>query len=151
LSQSKLPGYILPAVPAWSILAAQFLARVRERGHLGTGALAVHALVVAGCVGAAFLSPYAILAHPIFTAPPSAITTAGLFAGGFFLVIWFGVRARGVGILRFLTSAAAILCVAYLLRVVAPATDASLSARSLTRFIGQMSNAPSVLATDDVP
>src|SRR5207248_3129776 len=30
LAQSKLPGYILPAIPAWTILVADYLQRFRE-------------------------------------------------------------------------------------------------------------------------
>ena len=61
------------------------------------------------------------------------------------------MRRRGVGTLRFLTTAAVILSLAYLLRVVAPATDAALSARPLAWYIGQMQDAPGEIAVYDVP
>jgi hypothetical protein len=44
-----------------------------------------------------------------------------------------------------------ILSVAYLVRVVAPATDAALTARPLAGYIGQMQQAPSVIAVYKVP
>jgi hypothetical protein len=44
-----------------------------------------------------------------------------------------------------------ILAVAYLVRVVAPATDAAVSARPLARYIGQMPNAQPIVAVYDVP
>ena len=50
-----------------------------------------------------------------------------------------------------MTTAAVILSLAYLLRVVAPATDAALSARPLARYIGQMQNAPDQVAIYNLP
>jgi hypothetical protein len=101
-------------------------------------------------VAAALLSPYAV-AQKQFHPPLSALLVAAGFAAGFFVIIMYSVRRRGVGTLRFLTTAAVILSLAYLLRVVAPATDAALSARPLAWYIGQMQDAPGEIAVYDVP
>jgi hypothetical protein len=101
-------------------------------------------------VAAALLSPYAI-AQKQFHPPLSALLVAAGFAAAFFVIIMYFVRRRGVGALRFMTTAAVILSLTYLLRVVAPATDAALSARPLARYLGQMPDAPKEVAVYDVP
>jgi 4-amino-4-deoxy-L-arabinose transferase-like glycosyltransferase len=151
LAQSKLPGYILPAIPAWTILAADYLQQLREGSRkINFGVLAGHAALVGFSVAAALLSPYAIVQKQ-FHPPVSALLVAAGFAAAFFVIIMYSVRRRGVGTLRFLTTAAVILSLAYLLRVVAPATDAALSARPLARYIGAMADAPKDIAVYDVP
>jgi 4-amino-4-deoxy-L-arabinose transferase-like glycosyltransferase len=151
LAQSKLPGYILPAIPAWTILAAEYLQQLREgMRRLNFAVLAGHAALVGLSVAAALLSPYAIVQKQ-FHPPLSALLVAAVFAAAFFIIIMYSVRRRGVGSPRFLTSAAVILSLAYLLRVVAPATDAVLSARPLARYISQMQNAPADIAVYNLP
>jgi 4-amino-4-deoxy-L-arabinose transferase-like glycosyltransferase len=151
LAQSKLPGYILPAIPAWTILTADYLQQLREGSRkLNFGALAGHAALVAFSVAAALLSPYAIVQRQ-FHPPKSALLVAAGFAAAFFVLIMYSVRRRGIGTLRFLTTAGVILWLTYLVRVVAPATDAALSARPLARYIGQMQDAPAEIAVYDVP
>jgi hypothetical protein len=150
LAQSKLPGYILPAIPAWTIIAADYLQQLREGSRkLNFGVLAGHAALVGFSVAAALLSPYAIVQKQ-FHPPLSALLVAAGFAAAFFVLIMYSVRRRGVGALRFMTTAAVILSLTYLLRVVAPATDAALSARPLARYIGQMPGAPPEVAVYDV-
>jgi len=151
MAQSKLPGYILPAIPAWTILVADYLQELREGTRkLNFAVLAGHAALVGFCVAAALLSPYAIVQKQ-FHPPLSALLVAAAFAAAFFVIIMYSARRRGVGTLRFVTTAAVILSLAYLLRVVAPATDAVLSARPLARYIGQMQNAPDQVAIYNLP
>jgi 4-amino-4-deoxy-L-arabinose transferase-like glycosyltransferase len=151
LAQSKLPGYILPAIPAWTILTADYLHRLRDGTRtLNFGVLAGHAALVAFCVAAALLSPYAIV-QKHFQPPMAALLVAAAFAAAFFVIIMYSVRRRGIGTLRFVTTAAVILAVAYLVRVVAPATDATLTARPLARYIGSMPDAPPIVAVYGVP
>jgi hypothetical protein len=151
LAQSKLPGYILPAIPAWTILTADYLQRLRDGTRtLNFGVLAGHAALVGFSVAAALLSPYAIL-QKHFQPPLAALLVAATFAAAFFVLIMYSVRRRGLGSLRFLTTAAVILAIAYLVRVVAPATDATLTARPLARYIGSIPDAPPIVAVYDVP
>jgi 4-amino-4-deoxy-L-arabinose transferase-like glycosyltransferase len=151
VAQSKLPGYILPSIPAWTVLTADYLQKLREgERKINFGVLAGHAALVAFCVAAALLSPYAIV-QKHFQPPLAALLVAAGFAAAFFVIIMYSVRRRGLGTLRFVTTAAVILAVAYLVRVVAPATDAAVSARPLARYIGQMPNAPPIVAVYDVP
>ncbi len=151
LAQSKLPGYILPAIPAWTILAADYLQKLREGEHkINFGVLAGHAALVGFSVAAALLSPYAIV-QKNFQPALSALLVAAGFAAAFFVIIMYSVRRRGIGALRFLTTAAMILVVAYLVRVVAPATDATLTARPLARYIYQGPDAPKQIAVYGLP
>src|SRR3954462_315696 len=151
LAQSKLPGYILPAIPAWTILTADYLHQLRDGTRtMNFGVLAGHAALVGFCVAAALLSPSAIV-QKHFQPPLAALLVAAAFAAAFFVIIMYSVRRRGIGTLRFATTAAVILAIAYLVRVVAPATDAALTARPLARYIGQMQDAPAEVAVYDVP
>src|SRR5205807_7310975 len=97
LAQSKLPGYILPAIPAWTILAADYLQQLREGSRkLNFGVLAGHAALVGFSVAAALLSPYAIVQKG-FRPPLSALLVAAGFAAAFFVIIMHSVRRRGIG------------------------------------------------------
>src|SRR5205085_8070768 len=58
LSQSKLPGYILPAIPAWILLAAIYLQdRIERVAPLRMWLSTLHALFVATVCGAVILAP----------------------------------------------------------------------------------------------
>src|SRR5262249_61295908 len=99
----KLPGYILPAVPAWAILAAEYLQEMRERNRIPWAVLLSHAVVVGACVTAALHSPY-LLQHS--SAPMGAKWAAAASGIGFFAIGLLVVRRNGTGALRFVTSAA---------------------------------------------
>jgi 4-amino-4-deoxy-L-arabinose transferase-like glycosyltransferase len=61
-SQSKLPGYILPAVPPITILCGDYLNRIRKRG-LKMPLVTIHAIVVGALVAGTLMLPM-ILIHP---------------------------------------------------------------------------------------
>src|SRR5579864_4020861 len=61
-SQSKLPGYILPAVPAWLLLASNYLRdKMESVEQLPKWLVIVHAAALAALAGGVFLGPRLML------------------------------------------------------------------------------------------
>lgn len=123
ISQSKLPGYVLPAVPACTILAAEYVAR-RAGARPNFTLLTLHAAALAALVVAALLVPYA-LAH----SPNAPRVTAGVLAGVVFAGVALTLWKRGLRMLRFVTLAPLVVLLAFLLRLAAPVLDAKVSVR----------------------
>jgi 4-amino-4-deoxy-L-arabinose transferase-like glycosyltransferase len=124
ISQSKLPGYILPAIPPFAILLASYLQR--KRHQLSNAILAAHALLASAMVGLLLMLPYTALRQEPTTA---AKVTAGVAVGVVLFAMYFTLRRAGKQYLRFVTLAPVVLCGAYLLRPAAPVLDAVYSAR----------------------
>ena len=138
LSQSKLPGYILPTLPAATLLLAQY---IRHHSHndeqLSVAHIILHALVSASI-------PALVLLYIIGQnhAPSSR---ALLFAGIFVFVLAAAMivtflRSPGLHLLRFITLVPVVLAIAVALRLGAPILDARLSARPLANEIFRMEN-----------
>ncbi len=126
-SQSKLPGYILPSVPAFALLLADYLCAARARNAKPSLAVvALHAAVGALLLGAVLLMQYFVLRTP---APRQARVVAGAVAAVVFAGMALTVRARGLRLLRFVTLVPVILGLAFIVRAGSPAVDQALSAR----------------------
>lgn len=129
LSQSKLPGYILPAIPAWTLLAVEYLhLAFREQRRIPAGVILAHAFATAMMVAAVVLLPRLMLDRSaqlplrVIVITVSLATLGALFVAG--LTLW-----RGERLLRFATLIPLLACVAYVLRIAAPVVDATQSAR----------------------
>ena len=113
LSQSKLPGYILPSIPPMMILTGDYLFRSRERG-LGRGVLAGHGLLVGFATAAVLLGPWYV-AHGTQGHPPmgrvGVALLAGLTAAALQLVV---VERLGLMRLRVATSAVMVVLLLFL-------------------------------------
>lgn len=136
-SQSKLPGYILPALPAGPILVASFVRR-RTSSGLGVSRLtvALHAIFAAILVMPCFLISYIVLVHRL---PWGAGT---LVAGIFSLVLAAGIVIAlsgrlGLGLLHFSTLIPVVLSVAALIRLGGAAIDQENSARPVALALAQ--------------
>ena len=102
LSKSKLPGYILPAIPPITILTGDFLFRSREKG-LHRWILLGHAILVGIVTAAVLLVPWSV-AHGIRTHPPvNAIVLAGVSGLSVAVLILLVVQRWGVQQLRLVT------------------------------------------------
>lgn len=136
ISQSKLPGYILPAVPAGTLLLADYLRR-----HLDESASLVlilfHSVIAAAPIALALLLPYFLQVHklPPATAAAIPLSAAVLVAVGIALSLYARVGLRA---LRLATLAPTVLAVAAILRFGAPALDSALSARPLAQEISRL-------------
>lgn len=131
LSQSKLPGYILPAIPAWTLLAANYLqAALREQRRFRLGLIMAHGLAVALMVAAVALLPRLMLERDAHLPLRAIVVAAVVATGAFIFVIGLSIW-RDMRMLRFATLIPLLICVAYVLRIAAPAVDATQSARRL--------------------
>jgi len=151
LSGAKLPGYILPAMPAWTLLTAEYLhRREEERGSL--------ALVVLHCAWAAVIVLAGLLfpSYLLRNADESPVSTqAWLIAGGFAMLAFFAMlatlRRKGLAMARFVTLVPVIVLVAFILRVAAPAMDLKYSSRPLAAEIAALETKPAELAVFRAP
>ena len=126
VSQSKLPGYILPAIPAGILLLVEFLSR-RNASKPKLPVIALHAALSGALVFAASVVSYLALQHrvPWSSAIIAPIAIAAIVAVAMFITL----RRYGYGAVRLVTLLPAVLAVGITLRMGAPALDQTLSAR----------------------
>jgi 4-amino-4-deoxy-L-arabinose transferase-like glycosyltransferase len=154
-SASKLPGYILLALPAGTLLLAEYVRRhVLERisGNAPPHLLLIvlHSMVAALPVVAALMMQYIVLQHrlPWGSAAAISFALAAVLAAGIALTLR---RQFGLRVLRFVTLVPVVLAVAAVLRLGAPALDATLSARPLSQEINRVDNRSLPLAILRLP
>jgi 4-amino-4-deoxy-L-arabinose transferase-like glycosyltransferase len=97
-SESKLPGYILPAIPPITILTGDYLFRRRQPG-LNRWLLLGHAAVCAITTVSVLLMPW-FIAHNLAMPPVHALTAAVLAAIGAGLLVLVVTKGFGVAWLR---------------------------------------------------
>ena len=113
LSQSKLPGYILPSIPPIAILTGDFLFRARSNG-LQRWVLFGHAVLVAVVTAAVLLFPW-FVAHGLRAMPPSrALLAAGISALSAAAMILLVVFRWGVERLRLVTCCVMVVLLLFL-------------------------------------
>ena len=161
-SQSKLPGYILPAVPAGALLIAEYLA-VRGRGQFfnAEGAEVSRRSGNEKKLPPPFAAAHGVLCGVLIFAALSAASIAmnhhlrwgsGTFAAAaiatvFALGISVALLSRaGVRLLRPVTMFAVVVSVGAVIRLAAPVIDATQSARPIARSIQAFSNEPVPIA-----
>jgi hypothetical protein len=148
ISQSKLPGYILPAIPAGALLLVGYLRQQleqREAEPPATWLVVLHALVAAAPIIPALLSAYLITQHrlPGGQALGVALAVAFMLCVGIALTL---VRKTGLRMLRFVTVIPVLLIVGIVLRLGSVDLDQGFSARPLAREIASMETHPLLLA-----
>jgi 4-amino-4-deoxy-L-arabinose transferase-like glycosyltransferase len=111
-SQSKLPGYILPAIPPITILTGDYLFRSRQKG-LNRWVLIGHAVLSGIMTLFVLLLPW-FVAHGRQMPPRTALLVATLAATGAALLILVVVKGFGVARLRLVTSAVLMVLVLFL-------------------------------------
>jgi 4-amino-4-deoxy-L-arabinose transferase-like glycosyltransferase len=127
ISRAKLPGYILPAIPAAALLTAEYVHRIKAIPRLLTS---FHALLCAVLMVGALMAPFAMMK----VQPPSYMGIFMAVTGGViaFMVLVM-VRREGARVLHFVTLVPTILAVAFLLRPAAATTDRTQSARPVNQ------------------
>jgi 4-amino-4-deoxy-L-arabinose transferase-like glycosyltransferase len=133
ISRAKLPGYILPSIPAAALLTAEYVHRLKAIPRLLTS---FHALLCAVLMVAALMAPFAMMKVP----PPSYMGIFMAVTGGViaFMVLLM-VRREGARVLHFVTLVPAILAVAFLLRPAAATIDRTQSARPINQRLAELS------------
>ena len=148
-SQSKLPGYILPALPAGALLLAEYLRRHMDGERTSLAVCAAHSIVAAAPIVPALMIQYILRQHRFPWGRGLAISLA--FAVVIATGITLTLRMRsGLRLLRFVTLVPVVLSIAIVLRVGSPVLDADLSARQLANEITRMENGTLPLAVAHV-
>jgi 4-amino-4-deoxy-L-arabinose transferase-like glycosyltransferase len=131
ISQSKLPGYILPAIPAGALLLAQYLRQEFEYETPVTKWMAlVHALLAAAPIVPAVLISYIVTQHHLPTSRPLYFALA--IAMTLCIAVLLTLRSKaGLRMLRFVTLIPVVLAVAAVLKLGTSTIDQTLSARPL--------------------
>lgn len=150
LSQSKLPGYILPAIPSGTILLANFIWRREQEAETPSMWLGMlHALLSAAMLVAALIVPFKLLKLDL---PRNVIIVAAGLGIAAILALWLGLRMQGYRVLRFITLVPVVIAFALVLRGTAPIVNLLQSARPVEQAIHQsvLGQIPAV-AVYDVP
>ena len=137
VSQSKLPGYILPAIAPFTILTADFLLRMRGK-PVSRLVIAAHAAMCGVIVGFFLVFPYYFLQGIAITGTARLLTS--LISMLVFLMVYFVLRRFGLQLLRFVTLLPVILVVGFILRIAAPTVDNFYSARPVDRAIAALTH-----------
>ena len=131
ISQSKLPGYILPAVPAGAVLLADYLRRrLEQESAASKWMIALHALASAAPIVPATLIAYLVTQHRLPAGRPMYIALAIAFLLAAAIALTLSSRL-GLRMLRFVTLIPVVLAVAAVLKLGTEAIDQTLSARPL--------------------
>lgn len=150
-SQSKLPGYILPAIPAGAVLLAEYLRqRLVDKEKVSPGLAVVHALVAAGPIVPALLIVYVVTDRRLPAGRPTifAVAVGFVLCAAIALTLLSRLRLR---MLRFVTLIPVVLSVAAVLKLGTTAIDQKLSARPLAVEIASVETHQLPLAVYGVP
>ncbi|MFY9908712.1 MAG: glycosyltransferase family 39 protein [Candidatus Sulfotelmatobacter sp.] len=153
ISESKLPGYILPAIPAGGLLLAIYLLRHltgRENEPVPKTLVVLHAMVAAAPIVPALLIAYLLTGHRLPSGQPLfvAVAIALVLCVGIALTL---IRKNGFRMLRFVTLIPVVLIVAAVLKLGSGAIDQTLSARPVARELASMEMHQLPLAVYHVP
>jgi len=140
LSQSKLPGYVLPALPAGTLLVAEYLRQhADDEERAASWMIGLHALVAAAVP--------ALTIWYFLLRPRLPVTTSLEIATPIALIFFVGIALTlhsklGLRMLRFVTLIPVVVTIAAVIKVGAPQLDATLSARPLANQLAQMETRP---------
>jgi 4-amino-4-deoxy-L-arabinose transferase-like glycosyltransferase len=150
ISQSKLPGYILPGIPALALLLAEYIRRhVADEDEPARWLYIVHSVAAPSPLVPALMLHYIVLRHQV------SWGTGLVVASAVALVVAVGMavtltRVLGLRLLRFVTLVPVVLAVGAVLRIGGPALDATLSARPVAKEISGMETKPLPMAVFEV-
>src|ERR1700682_2276694 len=144
-SASKLPGYVLPALPAGTLLLAEHVRRHVMDDRPSLLLIVLHSVVATLPVVAALMMQYIVFHH---TLPWSRATA---ISAGFAAAVAVGIvltlrRPLGLRVFRFVTLVPVVLALGAALKLGAPSLDATLSARPLAQEIDRVDNRSRPLA-----
>ncbi len=125
ISQSKLPGYVLPALPPGIVLIAEYArTRLTERPH--TIFAAFHALITALLMFFALNIQYVMLEHRILWARAAVPAGVAIVVAA---IVFAAIFNSGYIIFRLVTLVPLVMAMALTLRLGSPLLDNKLSAR----------------------
>ena len=138
ISRSKLPGYILPAMPAGAVLLADYLRQqLDQQTPLSKWAAVAHAIVASTPIVPAILIGYIVSEHRLPAGRPAwiAIAVALILVVGTTLTLIGRMQWR---MLRFVTLIPVVLSVAAVLKLGTGAIDQTLSTRPLANELASV-------------
>ena len=138
-SQSKLPGYILPAIPPFALFLGEHLWRRLDEGQEPPlWMTALHAVTVGTLFGGSLLTVYFVLGlKPTGTALSIAII-GGVIA---FASVLAAIYAKGLRVFSIATLLPTLIAFAFVIKFASPAIDVRNSARPIAE---QLSDFPGV-------
>jgi 4-amino-4-deoxy-L-arabinose transferase-like glycosyltransferase len=147
LSKSKLPGYILPAIPPCTILTADYLQR---KGKEAASPLIVGAhAVLAGVFVATFLMfpTYFLENERLATNARIAIIAVATAVA---TLVFLAVRRAGTRYLRYATLFPVVLVIGFIVKAAAPTIDEHYSARPIARELDTLGMGGRTIAVYEV-
>jgi len=149
LSQSKLPGYILPALAAGPLLVAEYLRRrLPEEGgesEKPSAAMAsLHGVLAVLPFVSAVFAPYFVVKRPVPLTPGAIVT--GLLAFSIALAIGYTLKTMGIRVLRTVTLVPVVLAVAVIIKLDATTLNTYLSAQPVAAELDRLESHPFPLA-----
>ncbi len=145
ISRSKLPGYILPAIPAAALLTANYL--YTTSNAINRLRLILHSVLCGALVGLTLYVPWRMLKQ----SPPSRVFAGMAIATvATALAVFLIVRLRGLRVLHLATLLPLVLCVWFLLRPAARVIDEVNSARAVNVRLEQLGVPPGPIAVFNV-
>jgi 4-amino-4-deoxy-L-arabinose transferase-like glycosyltransferase len=131
ISRSKLPGYILPAVPAGVVLFSDYLRQqLEQQTPLPKWMAVLHALVACAPIVPAVLVSYVVTEHRLPAGRPLWIALAIAFVLAIGIAVTLAGRLQW-RMLRFVTLIPVVLAVAAVLKLGTTAIDQTISSRPL--------------------
>jgi 4-amino-4-deoxy-L-arabinose transferase-like glycosyltransferase len=138
LSQSKLPGYILPALPAGTILLAEYVRRhVTEKVPPPFLVPVLHAVAAVSPLVPALLIQFLVLQQRLPGGKPLIFASCLAAAVAIAIAVTLG-SGLGLQMLRFITLVPVVLTVAAILKIGGPILDQTLTARPLSADIARV-------------
>ncbi len=147
-SGSKLPGYILPSIPPFGILAGDYLFRIRREG-VPRWLLWLHAALCGVLVLVVVLAPQH-MEYGTFIPPARWIVIGMAAAIGMAVAVWWIVRWGGVRLVASATLAPVLGSMIFLLGFHGSDLDLNYSARPLAREIQHVAPGEKVVAVADI-
>jgi len=146
ISQSKLPGYIVPALPAGILLLAEYLRRrLADNERESFAIIVLHSITAALPIVPALMIQYILLQHRLPWNRAARVSSA--MALILAVAIALTLRSHyGLRMLRFVSLVPVVLTISALLKIGAPALDNTLSARPVSQQIHQLQNRPMPIA-----
>ncbi|HVI06935.1 MAG TPA: glycosyltransferase family 39 protein [Candidatus Binatia bacterium] len=138
-SQSKLPGYILPAIPAGGLLLGVYVREQlqNEDDPVPRGLVVLHALLSSAPLVPALLIAYLTAQHRLPGGAPMYIAMGVAFVLCAAIALTLA-RRGGLRMLRFVTLIPVVLTIGAVLKLGAVSLDETLSARPLANEISAM-------------
>ncbi len=150
ISQSKLPGYILPALPAATLLLSVYLKEQATTDERPSGLrIVLHSAVAALTIVPALMAGYILQQHRLPWGRAAEISSAAATV----LLVGIAVilKRSGFRVLRTVTLIPVLLAVSIGLRIGSPIADATLSLRPVAIQAQQFESKPLPLAIFQLP